>query len=138
MHTRNLILSNNIYDQVLVNKHFVNQTVDSTPSDEEPVLKDDLIDAPEVYASTDVRYKKVSDQPRKNMLHNLRKEKEQKEVGRIQVSKVVNCVTLMYNLLFLNITGKWICSVSWRFTVCYKHEDHCQGEEGFIWGEYCN
>ena len=108
MHTRNLILSNNIYDQVLVNKHFVNQTVDSTPSDEEPLLKDDLINIPKLYASTDVRYKKVSDPRRKN----LRKQKEQKEVGRIQVSKVVNCGTLMYNLLFLNITGKWICSVS--------------------------
>ena len=97
MHTRNLILSNNIYDQVLVNKHFVNQTVDSTPSDEEPVLKDDLIDAPEVYASTDVRYKKVSDPPRKNKLHELRK---QKEAGRIQVLKVVNCCTLMYIVYF--------------------------------------
>ena len=86
MHIRNLILSNNIYVQVLVNKQSVNQPVESTPSDEEPVRKDDLINVPEVYASTDVRYKKVSDPRRKN----LRKQKEQKEVGRIQVSKVVN------------------------------------------------
>ena len=88
------MLSNNIYVQVLVNKQSVNQPLQSTPSDEEPVLKDDLINVPEVYASTDVRYKKVSDPPRKNKWHELRK---QKEAGRIQVLKVVNCCTLMYS-----------------------------------------
>ena len=97
MHTRNLILFNNIYVQVLVNKQIVNQTADSTPSDEEPVLKDEMINAPEVYASTDVRYKKVSYPPRKNKWHDQRKQKEQKEAGRIQVLKVVNCCMLMYS-----------------------------------------
>ena len=77
MHTRNLILSNNIYVQILVNKQSVNQPVELNPSDEEPVQKDDLITVREVFASTDVRYKKVSDPPRKN--------------------KVVNCCTLMYS-----------------------------------------
>ena len=100
MHTRNLILFNNIYVQVLVNKQSVNQPVESSPSDEEPALKDDLINVPEVYASTDVRYKKVSDPPRNNKWHDLRKQKEQKEAGRIQVLKVVNCCTLMYIVYF--------------------------------------
>ena len=90
-------MSNNIYVQVLVNKQSVSQPVESTPSDEEPVRKDDLINVPEVYASTDVRYKKVSDPPRKNKLYELRK---QKEAGRIQVLKVVNCCTLMYIVYF--------------------------------------
>ena len=97
MHTRNWVLSNNIYVQVLVNKQSVNQPVESTPSDDEPVRKDDLINVPEVYASTDVRYKKVSDPPRKNKWHDLRKQKEQKEAGRIQVLKVVNCSMQMYS-----------------------------------------
>ena len=69
--------------------------------DEGPiVLTEDLMNVPEVYASTDVRYKKVSDPPRKNKWHELRKAKEQKKAGRIQVLKVVNCCTLMYSLLF--------------------------------------
>ena len=95
MYTRNLVLSNNIHVQVLVNKQSVNQSVESTPSAEEPVLKNDLINVPEVYASTDVRYKKISNPPRKNKWHDPRKQKEQKEAGRKQVLKVVNCCTLM-------------------------------------------
>ena len=90
-------MSNNIYVQVLVNKLSVNQPVKSSPSDEEPALKDDLINVPEVYASTDVRYKKVSNPPRKNKWHHLRKQKEQKEAGRKQVLKVVNCCMLTFS-----------------------------------------
>ena len=81
----------------MVNKQSVNQPVESTPSDEEPVRKDDLINVPEVYASTDVRYKKVAARPKKNKWHDLKKQKEQKEAGRIKALKVVNCCMLMYS-----------------------------------------